>query len=1006
MTRLPWTAACMLALLALGGCADAPLGLQVRISPSQPTQDDDLVAEIAQPPADVGDEVTYTYRWFIEGNEAPGLTDATLPAAETGVGEVWRVVVIPTVSGVSGEVGAADVLIREADTSIDADGDGEPRPPEGADCDDEDPTVYPGAEELCDGIDNDCDEAIDEGFDGDGDGVTTCEGDCDDDDQNVAPGLPEECDGVDNDCSGVADDGFPDDDGDGIAVCADCDDGDASNFPDNEEICDGRDNNCDGGIDEAFPDVDGDGFTCDDCSEGAAWVHPGAPAVCDPFPDNDCDGVDDSNEVDLDADGASFCDGDCDDGSPAFNIRDEDGDGVTTCGDPADCDDLDPNNYPGNTELCDGFDNDCDGAPESSSDADGDGVTVCAGDCDDNNPSVAPGQTDLCDGLDNDCNGVVDDNYNDSDADGVAYCVDCDDTNASVYPGAPEICDAADNNCDGAVDEGFDADGDGYANVSAPGCLAAWGSNADCDDTRATVYPGAADICDGILDNNCDGIADTLEADTDGDGLSLCNGDCDDTNGAIPGQEVCDGLDNNCNTQVDEGFDADGDGVVTCGADGTPGTADDDCDDGNGSIYPGAPDVCDGVIDNNCDFVSDPLETDDDGDGTSECAGDCDDTTIGVGPGAMEDPSNGVDDDCDGLVDEVPPPRHFLELNGSSSVTAWSWNYGVGGLDASFQVNPTGNDAQGAVLADFDGDGWEDMVVQTSSFFGVGETTLLLGDAAGGFTQMSGSNPLSLGSTSSLIWGTGDVDNDGLPDVIGWDWSTGEGWIWLTDPSGPSWTRIPGSAGGPRPFNLQYWNPGGTANDHESVHLPLVDVDQDGNVDIVECSNTSTPGSGTDCSVHSGAGDGTFTLTYTFSLDQIVNGFAIADFDGDGALDLLGGFDDDGEAGLSWLWTGGLSNWAGSGAPSIDVNPSSGVNAQNAPGYGWAYPMDADQDGDMDVILSIMTPFGSNNRILYYVDNGATGLGSVQSLASSQGQHGGSGGNGYYIIQNVLPVAP
>lgn len=72
------------------------------------------------------------------------------------------------------------------------------------DCDDADPAVLPGAAELCNERDDDCDGTIDEGFDADGDGVSTCAGDCDDTDPTLATATAEVCgDGVDQDCDGV-----------------------------------------------------------------------------------------------------------------------------------------------------------------------------------------------------------------------------------------------------------------------------------------------------------------------------------------------------------------------------------------------------------------------------------------------------------------------------------------------------------------------------------------------------------------------------------------------------------------------------------------------------------------------------------------------------------------------------------------------------------------------------------------------------------------------------------
>ncbi|MEO1258562.1 MAG: MopE-related protein [Bacteroidota bacterium] len=136
-------------------------------------------------------------------------------------------------------------------------------------------------------------------------------------------------------------------------------------------------------------------------------------------------------------------------GSPPptwYKDLDDDGysDGVTidSCAQPAgyklpgdlislngDCDDNDPNKFLGNTEICDGQDNDCDGTVDEGFDVDGDGVTTCSGDCDDNDPNNFPGNTEICDGQDNDCDGTVDEGFVDTDNDGLADCVDPDDDN-------------------------------------------------------------------------------------------------------------------------------------------------------------------------------------------------------------------------------------------------------------------------------------------------------------------------------------------------------------------------------------------------------------------------------------------------------------------------------------------------------------------------------------------------------------------------------------------------
>jgi hypothetical protein len=120
------------------------------------------------------------------------------------------------------------------------------------DCDDRDPAIFPGALELCDFVDNDCDRAVDEPFDLDLDGFTTCGGDCDDTLASRFPGNTEVCDLLDNDCNGLVDD---DQDGDGFTPCSgDCDESNPDANPFVTELCgDGIDNNCNGLVDEFCP---------------------------------------------------------------------------------------------------------------------------------------------------------------------------------------------------------------------------------------------------------------------------------------------------------------------------------------------------------------------------------------------------------------------------------------------------------------------------------------------------------------------------------------------------------------------------------------------------------------------------------------------------------------------------------------------------------------------------------------------------------------------------------
>ena len=121
-------------------------------------------------------------------------------------------------------------------------------------CDDSDPTIYPGAYDFCgDGVDTDCDGTVE--IDADLDGWYACE-DCNDLDAAIYPGATEICDGQDNDCNGLADAdlaGEVDVDGDGDLSCVDCDDNDYTAGPSRVERCDGIDNDCNGVADFGGP---------------------------------------------------------------------------------------------------------------------------------------------------------------------------------------------------------------------------------------------------------------------------------------------------------------------------------------------------------------------------------------------------------------------------------------------------------------------------------------------------------------------------------------------------------------------------------------------------------------------------------------------------------------------------------------------------------------------------------------------------------------------------------
>ena len=547
--------------------------------------------------------------------------------------------------------GVDDDCDSQIDEGLDVDDDGDGHFALGScsapadDCDDAVPTTYSGAPELCNGVDDDCNGVADDDglIDSDGDGhypLGACSSpadDCDDGEASIYSGAPELCNGIDDDCDGALLADELDVDGDGFGVCdGDCDDNNIDVNPGESEVCNAIDDNCNLSVDEGF-DSDGDGYSsCNgDCDDNNGDINPGEVEICNGA-DDDCNGTaDDQLSDDVDNDGHYA---------------------LGSCLTPADdCADLDPDVYPGALELCNGEDDDCNGLIDDDGLVDGDGdghypvgsCTSPADDCDDTSSLVYPGAPEVCNGLDDDCDGAVDLSEDDSDGDGYRTCDgDCDDSDPLIKPGATELCNAVDDDCDTDIDEGLsvDMDGDGHNPIGDCGALA-----DDCDDMRITSYPGAPELCNGF-DDDCDGLVPVDEQDLDGDGFSTCAGDCDDDNDQIfPGQvETCDGVDEDCDGLVDEGFavDLDGDGYSPSGTCGIIG----DCDDSEPTVYFGAPELCDG-LDNDCDGNVPGDEINMDGDIAFLCDGDCDDDDAFIYPGAFEW-CNGVDDDCDLSIDE------------------------------------------------------------------------------------------------------------------------------------------------------------------------------------------------------------------------------------------------------------------------------------------------------------------------------------------------------------------
>ncbi|MBK9321067.1 MAG: T9SS type A sorting domain-containing protein [Bacteroidetes bacterium] len=671
------------------------------------------------------------------------------------------------------------------------------------DCNDGNIAVNPGATEVCNTIDDDCDGLIDDAdpsitgqatwyADADGDtygnnavsvlacfqpvGYVANNTDCNDGNIAVNPGATEVCNTIDDDCDGLIDDADPsitgqatwyaDADGDtygnnAVSVLAcfqpmgyvanntDCNDGNIAVNPGATEICNGIDDDCDGLTDDADPsitgqatwyaDADGDtygnnavsvlaclqpmGYVANntDCNDGNIAVNPGATEVCNTI-DDDCDGLIDDADPSITGQATWYADADGDTyGNNAVS--------VLACFQPVgyvanntDCNDGNAAVNPGATEVCNTIDDDCDGLIDDAdpsitgqatwyADADGDtygnnAVSVLAcfqpmgyvannTDCNDGNIAVNPGATEVCNTIDDDCDGLIDDAdpsitgqatwYADADGDTygnnavsvlacfqpmgyVANNTDCNDGNIAVNPGATEVCNTIDDDCDGLIDDAdpsitgqatwyADADGDTYGNnaVSVLACFQPMGyvaNNTDCNDGNIAVNPGATEICNGI-DDDCDGLTDDADPSVVGQGTYYTDGDNDGYGAGAP--------------------------IVTCFQPGGTSLTNDDCNDGNPAVNPGATEICDS-IDDDCDGLTDDADpsitgqpswyTDADGDnygtgaailaciqpiGTVALNGDCNDADPAINPGATE-LCNGIDDNCNGLTDDGVAP--------------------------------------------------------------------------------------------------------------------------------------------------------------------------------------------------------------------------------------------------------------------------------------------------------------------------------------------------------------